>query len=224
MQTFLVQNVHLKNPFSNFSPRNHFLLNKHKLVTFSHSHFHPFSQETQIQKSIICARNKKRQYGSARSRKLMIESAYYIASKLKILPEPLDYLIKEFGIGVGGNGGGGFGTFWKGSGWGGFDGWGKKRRRKKLMLEIMGILVILCLGFWLILGKQLDADVLFGFLGLVLFGFSMNGWRNGIKDWALGFCCCAFLVGLVLWREDFQRWAKSFGPRRLSRWRKGRLF
>lgn len=172
--------------------------------------------------SIVCARNKKRQYGSARSTKFMIESAYQIASKLKILPEPLDYLIKEFGV-VGGNGGGGFGTFWKGSGWGGFDGWGRKRRKKRI-LESLGILVILGLGFWLILGKNLDGNVFLGALGLVLFGFSVDGWRNSMKDWALGFCCCAFLVGLVLKREDFHRWAKSFGPRKLSRRRKGRLF
>lgn len=93
------------------------------------------------------------------------------------------------------------------------------------MLEFWGILVILGLGLWLILGKELDSDVLVGSLGLVLFGLSVDGWRSGMKNWALGFSCCAFLVGVVLKKEDFQKWAKSFGNMKLlGRKRKGRVF
>lgn len=155
----------------------------------------------------------------------MIESAYQIASRLKIVPEPLDYLIREFGVGGANGGGGGFRAFWKGSGWGGFDGWGRRRKKKRGM-EFLGILVISGIGFWLVLARQLDADVFLGFvMGLVVFGLSLDGWRNGIKDWTLGFCCGSFLVGLVLTREDFQRGAKSFGATILSkRRRKGRVF
>ncbi|XP_027162349.1 uncharacterized protein LOC113762914 [Coffea eugenioides] len=225
MEIFLPQSLGSTNPCPIFVPSSHFLLDQYTFVSHSPCHCRSFSQETRIQKSIICARNKKRQHLSARSRKLVIESAYLIASRLKILPEPLDYLIREFGIG-GANGGGGFRAFWKGSGWGGFDGWGRGRgRRKKRSLEFLAILVISGIGFWLVLGKQLDADLFLGFLGLVLFGLSVDGWRNGIKDWALGFCCCAFLVGLVLRREDFPGGAKSFGTMILSkRRRKGRVF
>uniref|UniRef100_A0A0V0GV70 Putative ovule protein n=1 Tax=Solanum chacoense TaxID=4108 RepID=A0A0V0GV70_SOLCH len=81
----------------------------------SHLHLH-------LQKPIVSAWKKKRRSGSVRSTKIMLESAYFIASKLKLLPEPLDSILREFG---GGNGGGGGGGFSFGSG--GFDGWGREK-------------------------------------------------------------------------------------------------
>ncbi|THF98738.1 hypothetical protein TEA_017810 [Camellia sinensis var. sinensis] len=98
-----------------------------------------------------------------------------MASHLNILPQPLALAIREFG---GGNGGGD--GFWKAFGWGGFDGWRRKRQKK--------------LG-------------LFGFV--IACGLSVNGWRRGVKDWILGFCFCAVLVGFGLRREILQRWAKG---------------
>ncbi|MCD9645179.1 hypothetical protein HAX54_033901 [Datura stramonium] len=114
---------------------------------------------------------KERQSGSVRSTKLMLESAYFIASKLKILPEPLDAILREFG---GGNGGGGGFSFGSGHGWGGFDGW-RGRRRKKINWGFWVVFfAILGVGLWLILWKRLEIDVFLGVLGLTLFGFSIN--------------------------------------------------
>lgn len=228
MEKFLAQKVFAEMPMSIFSPSSHFLLYQHRLVSVTPCHFHSFSRQTQIQKHIIRAANKRSHNGFARSGKI-VQSAYYIASKLKILPEPLDLLIQEFGVG-GGNRGGFFGSR-KGSGWGGFDGWG--RRRNKRNLGFLGILVVSGLGLWFILGKRSDSVLFSGSFGLVLLGLSMEGWRRGLKDWALGFCCCAFLVSLALKKEDFQKlvgsvlkmkdsqkWAKSFAAMQCGRRRK----
>lgn len=158
----------------------------------------------QVKRTILCAANRRKRFGIAKSGKIMVQSAYIIASRLGILPEPLESLLREFGGGNGGRNG-----FWKGFGWGGFDG-GKRRRRIKL--GIVGILVICgIVGLWFVMGKELvlDGDALLGGLGLVLFGLSAEGWRRGAKDWILGFCCCAFLVGLVLKKDDFQTWVRS---------------
>lgn len=194
------------------SPCSLFSVNQSRLLSLSHCRYHLFIRNSQIQKAITCARNKRRRYGSARSTKLMLESAYYIASKLKILPEPLDSLIKEFSVVGGGNGGGGFG-FWKGSGWGGFDGWGRRRRKRKI--ELLGIFVTLGIGMWLILGKELKTDVfLLGILGLFLLVY---GWRKTVlKDRIMGFSSCAVLVGLGLKQGDFQRWMKNFEALKVS--------
>ncbi|KAL8553773.1 hypothetical protein ACS0TY_002165 [Phlomoides rotata] len=168
----------------------------------------------QVKRTILCAANRRKRFGIAKSGKIMAQSAYIIASRLGILPEPLESLLREFGGGNGGRNG-----FWDGFGWGGFGG-GKRRRGMKL--GIVGILVICgVVGLWLVMGKELvlDGDAVLGGLGLVLFGLSAEGWRRGAKDWILGFCCCAFLVGLVLKKDDFQTWVRSLnrGGRRKRR-------
>ncbi|KAM3321157.1 hypothetical protein P3S67_008359 [Capsicum chacoense] len=179
-------------------------------AVLSHSHLH-------LQKfKIVSFWKKKRASGSVRTIRLMLQSAYYIASKLKILPEPLDVVLREFGGGNGGGGGGfGFGS-------GGFDGWGKRGRRK-IGNWGFGVVffVILGVGFWLVLGKRLELDVFLGVLGLTLFGISVNVWKKGVLDWALGFCCCAALVGLFL-KEDLVRCFGTF--KIVRRRRKRRLF
>nr|XP_025884453.1 uncharacterized protein LOC104644902 [Solanum lycopersicum] len=132
-----------------------------------------------LQKPIVSAWKKKKPSGSVRSTKIMLESAYFIASKLKLLPEPLDSIIREFGGGNGGGGGFRFG---------------------------------------------LEIDVFLGGLGLTLFGFSVNVWKRGILDWALGFCCCAALVGLLL-KQDLQKLVSFLGNIKIARRkRKRRLF
>ncbi|KAG6430340.1 hypothetical protein SASPL_108405 [Salvia splendens] len=156
----------------------------------------------------------------SKSGKLMLESAYIIASHLRILPDPVDSILREFGAGNGGRNG-----FWSGSGRGGSDGW---RRRRKTRLGLVGILVILgAVGLWWVVGKELalDSDAFFGGLGLVLFGLSVEGWRRGARDWILGFCCCAVLVGLVSTKADFPVWLKNFGSlKKVPKRRKGRVF
>ncbi|XP_042051423.1 uncharacterized protein LOC121796694 [Salvia splendens] len=171
--------------------------------------------------AIVCAVNRRNRYGMiSKSGKLMLESAYIIASHLRILPDPVDSILREFGAGNGGRNG-----FWSGSGRGGSDGW---RRRRKTRLGLVGILVILgAVGLWWVVGKELalDSDAFFGGLGLVLFGLSVEGWRRGARDWILGFCCCAVLVGLVSTKADFPVWLKNFGSlKKVPKRRKGRVF
>ncbi|KAM7472787.1 hypothetical protein LguiA_010970 [Lonicera macranthoides] len=177
------------------------------------------SNQTQSQNSIKWLRNKKIRSGSVRSTALMLQSAFLIASKLRIIPEPLDLMIRELGGAGGGGNGGGLG-FRKDFGWGGFDGGGRRKKRK---LGFLWVLVVgFGLGLWLILGKEIDSDVFRGVLGLSLFGVSVNGWKLGFKDWFLGFCCCAFLVGLGLNRENLQRWVKGFSSMDILRRRRQR--
>ncbi|XP_060211544.1 uncharacterized protein LOC132638792 [Lycium barbarum] len=204
---------------TNNFPSTNLAFCKNAIVSSNYSH---------LQKQpIISAWKKKRQSGSIRSTKIMLQSAYFIASKFKILPEPLDSILREFGGGNSGNGGGfGFGS---GHDWGGFDGFRRKRRKKINWVFFGVIFAILGVGLWLILMKRLDFDVFLGGLGLTLFGFSVNVWKRGVFDWALGFCCCAALVGLFL-KEDLQKWARFARREDLKKWvsfarrRKRRLF
>nr|XP_016466464.1 PREDICTED: uncharacterized protein LOC107789203 [Nicotiana tabacum] len=184
-----------------FPSRNYYSYPFPKHAVLSHFHFN-------LQKPIASMRKHKRQSGFVRSTKIMLESAYFIASKLNILPEPLDSIIREFG---GGNGGG-F-RFWSGHG---FDGW---RRRKKINWGFWVFLVICGVGWWLILAKELEIDVFWGGLSLTLFGFSVNVWKRRVSDWALGFCCCAALLGFLL-REDLQKRVGFFGTMKIARRRK----
>ncbi|TMW90322.1 hypothetical protein EJD97_015893 [Solanum chilense] len=171
-----------------------------------------------LQKPIVSAWKKKKPSGSVRSTKIMLESAYFIALKLKLFPEPLDSILREFG---GGNGGGGGFRF----GLGGFDGWGRRKSRKKMNWGFgVVFFAILGVGLWLILMKRLEIDVFLGGLGLTLFGFSVHVWKRGVLDWALGFCCCAALVGLLL-KQDLQKLVSFLGNIKIARRkRKRRLF
>ncbi|KAL7126390.1 hypothetical protein ABFS83_14G183400 [Erythranthe nasuta] len=179
------------------------------------------SQSRAAQSKILCAANRRNRYGIGKSGKLILDSAFIIATKLRLLPEPLELILREFGSG---NGGGN----WVSNrfGWGGFDGW--RRRRRKTKLGIIGILVIFgAVGLWFLVGKELalDGDALFGGLGLLLFGFSAEGWRRGVKDWILGFCCCAFLMGFALKKDELQKWGRYFGTLiKKGRRRKRRAF
>ncbi|KAL7205180.1 hypothetical protein ACSBR2_018166 [Camellia fascicularis] len=198
----------LTNPSFLFTSTNLSLLNQHPSISLS------LSTQTQTQNSIVCARNNKSRIGSQRSRRLILESVYFMASHLNILPQPLALAIREFG---GGNGGGD--GFWKGFGWGGFDGWRRKRQKK---LGLFGFVIACGLGMWLILGKELEGDVFLGVLGIFLLGLSVNGWRRGVKDWILGFCFCAVWVGFGLRRDILQRWAKGLRAMETARRRKTR--
>ncbi|PIN14945.1 hypothetical protein CDL12_12420 [Handroanthus impetiginosus] len=183
-----------------------FLLNSNGNINIPSNHTRSFSPafHLRVQKSFICAEKRTKRYGIGRSSKFMFQSAFAIASKLRILPEPVELILREFG---GGNGGGN--GFWNGFGWGEFDGW---RRRRSTKLGMVGILVICGVGLWLGSGKELvlDFDTFLRGLGLILFGVSVHGWRRGIRDWILGFCCCAFLAGVVLKKGDFERWIRDF--------------
>lgn len=162
------------------------------------------SHKTHIQKPIICAKKNKRKSGSQRLTRFILESIPIIASNLKILPQPLDQVIGEFG---GGGDGGGIG-FLKGfGGGGGFDGWRRRRRGK----NNLGFLVV-C-GLALYFGIELKSEVFWWVLGLGfgLFGVVfVKGWKRGVKDWVLGLCWFGVLVGLGLRREEMQKWVERF--------------
>ncbi|CAA0815584.1 Unknown protein [Striga hermonthica] len=187
-------------------------------------YFAPVPRRNSHRKSILCAANRRKRFGIGKSEKLVLESACVIASKLGFLPEPLGLLLRQC-VGGGGNDGGGNG-FWNGFGRGWSDGW---RRRRKGKLGMVGILVICGLvGAWFVLGKELvlDVDAVIGGLGLILFAFSAGAWRTGgNKDWILGFCCCAFLVGLVSRKDNFRtRVVRYIGTAKKNLRRKRRVF
>ncbi|CAK9164314.1 unnamed protein product [Ilex paraguariensis] len=190
-----------------FKPSNLSLLNQHSLLSLSllPSHF----LQTHMKKPIICSRNNRRGSDSQRSRKLVLNAVHFIASKLNVLPEPLDMMIREFG---GGNGGG-FG-FRKSFGWSGFDGWGRKKKKR---LEFMEFVLLCGLGLWLILGKEIDGTVFLGVLSLILFGVSLNGSKGAVNHWTSGFFCCAICVGLGLKGQDLKTWVKAFRHREIAR-------
>ncbi|XP_057497181.1 uncharacterized protein LOC130781842 [Actinidia eriantha] len=192
-----------------------FSITPSNLSLLTHNPSLPLSlwNQTQIRNPITCVRSSRRRIGYQRSRKLVFEIVSFVASNLNMVPEPLALAIREFGGGDGGGHG-----FWKGFGGGGFDGWGRKRKSK---LGFFVFLFFCGLGMWLVLGKQIDFDVFLGVLAISLLGVSIRGWKRGFKDWILGFCFCAVLVGLGLRRENFQRWEK-FGAMVTLRRRKGR--
>ncbi|PON43955.1 Transmembrane protein [Trema orientale] len=170
-------------------------------LTISNSH------RIQIHK-FICARKRKRRTGSERTTRFMLNLMAAIASNLKIFPQPLNLVLEEFGGGDGSGGGGGLGL-WKGFGWGGFDGWRRKRRRK---WWLYGFLIICGLGF--LFGREIESNVAwwglgFGPLGVALIQFwEKNG---GIQFWVLGFFCLwSFLVGVAFRREELQKWVGRF--------------
>ena len=163
-----------------------------------------FSNQIPANNSIVCARRNRRRSGSQSSTKFILESMWVIASNLKILPEPLNIIVSELCAGNGNGGGLGFRKGFGGGG--GFDGW--RRRKKRLGLTIFG-LVMVC-GFAVLMGRELGSEFFWGVLGVSLFGFSIGGWKRGFKDWVLGFCCCAVLMGLGLRNKEVRKWVERF--------------
>nr|GMD43712.1 uncharacterized protein LOC109181257 [Ipomoea batatas] len=179
-------------------------------------HPHKFSSQIHVQRPVVSALRRKRRSGSARSTKILLESAYLVATKLKIFPEPIELLIREF---CGGNGGGGLSL----KGYGGGEGSGGWRKRRKVNWVVLGSLVILGIALSLAVWKEYDQEMVFGVAGLSLIGLSVNVWKRGVLDWVLGFCCCAALGGFLL-KGDLQRGVKFLGTMKISRRRKRRWF
>ncbi|XP_051144140.1 uncharacterized protein LOC127260451 [Andrographis paniculata] len=157
-------------------------------------------------KPIVCVAKKRNRNEVGRSAKLIIGSACIIASKLRLFPEPVELILREFGGGNGGRNG-----IWNRFGGGGYGSNGGNSRRMKF--KILGILVIsvVAVGFWSVIGKELgfDADAFLGGLGLFLLGLSVGVWKSGARDWILGFCCCA-VVMLASKRDKFRKLFGSF--------------
>ncbi|KAD5960566.1 hypothetical protein R6Q59_013638 [Mikania micrantha] len=185
----------------------------------------PHLNEFHSRKSIItCARTSNKGFlSSQRSRQTLIRLVRFAASNLPyVLPEPFNSVIREFG---GGGSGGGSGSYWKGFGWGGFDGGGRKRRvNKKSKFWLLGFAAFCCLGFWWfnLSGKlELKNGALLGGLFLLMLLILI---RNGrVPEWVLGFCSGGVLVGLSLDKKDeLQKFVRGFKELGISRRRRGR--
>ncbi|MBA0771210.1 hypothetical protein Gotri_019708 [Gossypium trilobum] len=164
------------------------------------------SPKTQIQKPIICARRSKRRKGSDRSTKLALELMSILASNLRILPQPLDLIVQnlvaadEEGLG-----------FLNGFNGVRFKGWKKPTMRRRNGKKILGFLVILgsCILF-LLFGKEISSDLLFGILGLIFFVFALiKEWGRGFKAWVFGVCCVGVSVGLGLRGNEAMKWIRE---------------
>jgi hypothetical protein len=154
------------------------------------------------QQPVICARKRRRRNGSQRLTRYALELISIMASKINILPQPLDLVIGEIGCGDG-NGAGVW--LWKVFGGGGFDGW---RRKGKIKMLLLGFLLIFGLG--LLFGKELERNVLCGCLGIGLLDVVLIQWwgKRRSKDWVLGFCVGGVLMGFGLRREQMQKWVE----------------
>lgn len=173
--------------------------------TSAHWCLFKFSNQIQAYESIVCARRNRRRSGPSLSTKFILETMWVIASNLKILPEPLNYVFSELSAANGNGGGLGFRKGFGGGG-GGFDGW--RRRKKQLGLTLCGL--VLVFGFAVLIGRELGSEYFLGVLGISLFGFSVLGWKRGFRDWVLGFCCCAALMGLGLRNQEvLKKWVGS---------------
>ncbi|CAH9073653.1 unnamed protein product [Cuscuta epithymum] len=171
------------------------------------------SSQINVRRRIASVLKRKKKSGSSRSTKILLQSAYLVASNLKIFPEPFDSLIREF---IGGNGGGG--VFLKG--YGGEGSGGRRSGKRNWIVIVMGIIVIVGLALSLALWKELDLDMVIVGLGLCLFLLSVNVWRRKVLDWVLGFCCCAF--GGFVFNEDLQRGVKFLEAMKIAKRRKRR--
>ncbi|KAK9139676.1 hypothetical protein Scep_009357 [Stephania cephalantha] len=159
---------------------------------------------------LISARKNRSRNGFRIPAKTALSRALFVASTLKLLPEPIDFLIRE-GFGGGDDEGGGvFGGF-GGFGFGGFDGWRRRRKRNLGFFLFMLLLLMMVLGL-LVCGsrKEFDSFVMFGDLGIgVLLGLILLvNLREFNKGWILGFCSCALMVGLGIKRDELQKWVK----------------
>ncbi|KAL4351318.1 hypothetical protein GQ457_06G023850 [Hibiscus cannabinus] len=189
---------------------NPYLESKFSIQEFNYSSKSPiftasllFSRKTQIQKPAICARKSKRRHGSRISTNVALELISILASHLKILPPPLDLVLRHL-VAADGEGL----EYFNGFDGGRFYPW-KRRRVSKIVRNLfLGFLVIVgsCI-VCLLLGKELRSDIIFGILGLIFFVFALiKEWRRRFKDCIFGFVCVGFLLGLGL-RE--MKWVKE---------------
>lgn len=155
---------------------------------------------------MICARTNRNGRDSDRLGKIFLKLIPIIASKAKMLPQPLDLVIQEIVGGDGGRGGGGLG-FQNGYGWGRFDG---RRRRKKSDFWFYGFWALCGLG--LLFGMEMKNNVLswaFGLSPFLIFLIQWRKWR-GIQGWILGFFFWGFLLGLGFKREELKKYVERF--------------
>lgn len=170
-------------------------------------HSYPLlSHKAHVQKPIICSRKNRRGYGHQKLIKILPRVVTFMASNLKILPEPLYTVIEEYGGGGGGSG------FWKGFGGGSFDGW---RGKWRINAGLLVVLVVCGFGLLLLLfGGALKSDVYLGVPVLSLLGAVLiKGFKRGVKDWVLGLCLFGVLLCLGLKKEDMQKWIVKYGVR-----------
>uniref|UniRef100_A0A7C9EXB4 Uncharacterized protein n=1 Tax=Opuntia streptacantha TaxID=393608 RepID=A0A7C9EXB4_OPUST len=176
---------------------------------------HQVKPQPQLQNSIISAKWGRSRSGSRRTRKLILDSIAFVASNIKILPEPLDSLAKEFLVAAAAGGGGNGGKFWLRKGFGG--GGDERNPRGEKLGFWVPLMISSALALWVVLERErgLQNDSYFWVL-LIVSAFALycmvRGWRREIKDWVLGFSCGAALMGLGLrHNENFVKWVDKFG-------------
>ncbi|KAJ8425043.1 hypothetical protein Cgig2_006503 [Carnegiea gigantea] len=112
---------------------------------------HQVKPKSQFQNPIISANWGRRRSGSRRSRKLILHSIAFVASNLKILPEPWDSLAREFLVAAAGGGGNG-GKFWLRKG---FGGGGEGRNRKGVKLGFwVPLMISSAVALWVVLERE----------------------------------------------------------------------
>lgn len=164
------------------------------------------SHRTQFQSLVICAKRRKKRVQYRQITRFLFNSLSLLYPNLQILPQPLDLVIADLGGVDGGGGRGGGLGFWRG--WGGFDGWRKKRNRVSILVFVCVILWIV--GFCKISGKEIKSDQVLKVLGLCLFGVTMvKEFKREAKFLGFGFLC--FIASLVFGfkKENFVKLASG---------------
>ncbi|KAJ4830311.1 hypothetical protein Tsubulata_018248 [Turnera subulata] len=197
---FLSTNCLLSNPIGGelliLHPQRTNLSSKARLFPASSLRSH----KTHLRNTITCAKKNKRKSGYRKVNKNIPKLLAFVASNLKVLPEPFDLLI----TGLAGGDGGGRGGLGIRKVFGGrrFNLWGKRGKRN------LGLLLVCGLGLFSVLGRDLRSEVA-GVLALCFLGaFLIKELRKGVKGWFLGLCLFGGLLGLGLRRDDMQKWVE----------------
>ncbi|KAJ8772982.1 hypothetical protein K2173_028159 [Erythroxylum novogranatense] len=154
------------------------------------------SHETAILKPIICARNRRRESRLLKLRRILPKLLPIIAPSLKILPELLDLATEEI---FAHDAAEGLLVLWKSFGAKRIHFWRRKGKRK---FGSFGVFLLVGLGlFFLLFGRDIKSNLLARTVALVLIGVALTKtWRNGVKNWILGFCFLVALTSLGLKR------------------------
>lgn len=148
---------------------------------------------------------KRRRNGSQRLVRFVLESIPIVASRLKILPPPLDVMLEELCGGDGNSGGWGI-TRRSGDSW--FDGW--RRRGTRRTSRFWWVLLIFGLG--LVLGREIESDLMCWILALGLISIALiEIWsRKAIRSGILGFCCLGTFLAILGLRPEVKNWVRGF--------------
>ncbi|KAK4748840.1 hypothetical protein SAY87_015426 [Trapa incisa] len=157
------------------------------------------------QSPVISWRKKRRRNGSQRLVKFVLDSIPIMASRLKILPPPLDFILEELSSGDGNSGGWGASRR-SGDGW--FDGWWRRGTRRTSRFWW----AVLIFGLGLIVGREFEGELVYWILGFGLISIAFfEVWSSrAMRDGVLGFCCLGVFLGILGLRPDLKNWVREF--------------